>query len=206
MELVEAALISWRGDLGGVGCRGSLVLRIPVRGPRTGQGGGRCVQRNRAGSTLGPRRALWNRASFFSPLCQSSHKAVAHAGDVWPPTLKFPAARLRAPTLRHPSASFLRNPDGSKVCHAAESPGLGPLGAPALQTGGVGWGDRLTGQSRICQGCPPHTAGTRVKYSISTHLCALEGCVSETESLVWPVLSACQYQALGVRNEGDLFL
>lgn len=176
--------------------------------------GGFCVQRNRAGSTLGPRRALWSFV-FFPPLCQSSHKAAAHAGDLWPPTLKFPAARLWAPTLRHPPASFLRNPDGSKVCHAAESPGLGPLGAPTWQTGGVGWGDRLTGQrntepspraSCICQDCPPHTARTRVKYSFSTHLRALEGCVSETESLVWPVLSTCQCQVLGMRNEGDLFL
>lgn len=105
-----------------------------------------------------PRR---NRASFSSPLpC------------------------LQAPTLHHPPASSLQNPDGSKVCRAAESPGLGPLGALDLQTGGVGWDDRHTGQrntkplaqaGHLCQECPPHPAGTCVTYSISTHLCALEG-------------------------------
>lgn len=73
--------------------------------------------------------------SIIFPLCWRSHEAAACMGPgVWPSTL---TPILGTPSHRLP-ASFLRNPDGSKVCRAADSPGLGPLGALAWQTGRVG--------------------------------------------------------------------
>ena len=190
------------------GCRlqGEPCPQDPSKGAQDGAGWGLLRPEERSWQHPGAQESFMEQSFVFSPPLPEQPQSSGTCRGPVAPNPEIPHCPPPAPTLRHPPASFLRNPDSSKVCHAAESPGLGPLGAPALQTGGVGWGDRLTGQSRICQGCPPHAAGTHVKYSISTHLRALEGCVSETESLIWPVLSTCQCQALGVRNEGDLFL
>lgn len=69
------------------------------------------------------------------PLATAGEQENGHAWqDLWPRTL----TSVPGPQPSYPPASFLQNPDGSKVCNAADSPGLGSLVALAWWTGALG--------------------------------------------------------------------
>ena len=132
---LRAAFIPRRGNLG------VSVAREPCpQEPSKGAQGRRLCPEEQGWQPPGLRRASWNRASFFPSaggVTKQRHAwGLGRGADLWPSTLT-PVLPPPPPPHRLP-ASFLRNPDGSKVCRAADSPGLGPLGALAWQTGRVG--------------------------------------------------------------------
>lgn len=130
---LRAAFIPWRGNLG-VSVAGEPCPQEPSKGAQ----GRRLCPEEQGWQLPGLGRALWNRASFLPSAGGGTKQQHAWGpgcgADLWPSTL---TPILGTPSHRLP-ASFLRNPDGSKVCRAADSPGLGPLGALAWQTGRVG--------------------------------------------------------------------
>lgn len=101
-----------------------------------------------------------------------------------------------------PPASFLPNLDGSKVCSAADSPGLGPLWALALHAGGVVRGQERA-WSRKTQSHPPGRMDAHLippeltsdtapaPTSVPWKAWVWKAYISETQSFIWQILSIC---------------
>lgn len=109
-----------------------------------------------------------------------------------------PPAKMSPP----PPASFLPNLDGSKVCSAADSPGLGPLWALALHAGGVVRGQERA-WSRKTQSHPPGRMDAHLippeltsdtapaPTSVPWKAWVWKAYISETQSFIWQILSIC---------------
>ena len=113
---LRAAFIPRRGNLG------VSVAREPCpQEPSKGAQGRRLCPEEQGWQPPGLRRASWNRASFFPSaggVTKQRHAwGLGRGADLWPSTLT-PVLPPPPPPHRLP-ASFLRNPDGSKVCRAA---------------------------------------------------------------------------------------
>lgn len=135
-----------------------------LRGGRSlGSRAGRHVPGNRTGSQ--GTGASWVRASCL-PLRGESREAVACA-ERSPASGRPTSWTSPACPAPHPPASFLWNPDGSKVHRGADSPGQGPLGALALQTGGVG--KRHWKQSSTRAAPAPARAPRLIQWDQSPH-------------------------------------
>lgn len=108
---------------------GNLVLRIPAGEPRAA---GSCVQRNRADSHQGPRELRGTECPVPLLRCGKMGSCVGRPVAL---TLKCLLGSHPSPPICLLPLKILMVPKSAK---SADSPGLGPLGALPLKTGGMG--------------------------------------------------------------------